>query len=157
MAPPATRPDASEEPFPLPPGVPDSLIPRSSHATTEPAPEAIADVILARLQPSIDNIYARLDALLLLRERDAARLKAIDNGVGSAHMMIGQLEEKSVATLDAARNACNASLEAVAQCQQLRAAIAEQTTFDKTRLASAELRIDGAEERIERLEARTGG
>ncbi len=59
--------------------------------------------------------------------------------------------------LSAAKGAGNGALSAVAAVHELRDAIAEQSTHDKARLATVELRNDGLDERVERLEAAAAG
>jgi hypothetical protein len=156
MQPPATRPDASDAPFPPPPGVPESLIPRNSTATTEPAPDAIVEAILARLEPSIANIHTRLGELFKLHEHAGLKLHAIDNGVGSAHTRIGLLEDEVRKLASVHANIANAVLALSHEQVELRTAIGDQSNFDKARLATAELHADGNEQRIERLEERHG-
>lgn len=146
MAPPPTVPE-NEIPLPPPPGVPDSLIPRASAATTEPAADGIADAILKKLEPSFKGIHDKLDELFRLRESDASKLQAIDNGMSGAFTALGQLE-------DAVRTSSNATIAQSAAVNDLREGIAQQSTFDKARLAATELEIDHVKERTEHVEER---
>ena len=147
MAPPATRPDASEEPFPPPPGVPDSLIPHASHATTEPAPDAMVEALLERLQPSFDNIYTKLNELLGLRETDAARLRAIDAGVGSALTQVGLLEDVVKTNTKTCERVANGLFAVSKDLQDLRTSTIDQLSHDGEKVAELRQSVSDLEQR----------
>lgn len=156
----AFRSAETEPPFPPAPGLPASLMATEQARTTEPAPEAIADVVLERLErflePHLKNIFGKLDELYRLRETDSSKLQAVDNGMAGVFTALGQLE-------DAVRTTSDATLANASAVNDLREAIAKQSTFDKSRLATAELlidanreRIDDHAERIQRIERAAG-
>jgi hypothetical protein len=155
-----TDPEASPIQFPPPARVPDSLMASTRAASTEPAPDPIAEQVLAKLGPSIENIYSKLEELLRLREIDSVRLRAIDSGVGSAHTRVGLLEDEVAKLGITLRDVANGTIAISKDINDLRDGIANQSTHDKARLATGELLTDGISERvdqntvrIERLEA----
>lgn len=145
------------EPFPPPPGVPASMIPRGSNASTEPAPNEVAAAILAELKPSIENIFGKLEQLF-------EKMRAIDNGVGSALTQVGLLETAIGNLGGITENLANAVMALSQEQVELRTAMGDQSTFDKGRLATDELLLDETrqlvevhETRIERLEVAAEG
>ncbi len=114
MAPPPTRPENDAPPFPPPPGLPSSFAPPAGAATTQPAPDALANAILEKLQPSFDNIWRELteqrkllvtvevgvrmslagqDSLASTLGGHGQQLKTIANGVSTISARMTSLEQ----------------------------------------------------------------